>query len=170
MPRHRRLGSSCRPPWSSVYLAGRRERHQHQFRCKPDISTRKALSSPRMGPKAIPAVSMAVYRALLQLGFVLMIKARCTCSKSAASSHPKVVLFVRTRLILLRRSIRNIQCELGNSEVAVIAIQDAARARPSFDDLIGGGEDCSRYRQAEGLRGLEVQRQIEFAGRFHRHG
>jgi hypothetical protein len=37
----------------------------------------------------------------------------------------------------------------------------------SFDDLVGAGEDCWRDREAEFLRGLEIDDQLEFGRLLH---
>ena len=115
LPRRRRPGSLCRPPWSSVHLDGRGERHRRGFRCKPDISTTKTLSSSWRGRKATPALSMKAHRALLQLTIVSMIYGRCICSKSAAKPHPQVVLPSSDGPSTPGApSTANLACELGN--------------------------------------------------------
>jgi hypothetical protein len=38
----------------------------------------------------------------------------------------------------------------------------------SFNDLVGAREQCRRYREAEGLRCLEIDRQLEFCWLLHR--
>ena len=39
---------------------------------------------------------------------------------------------------------------------------------PSFDDLIGAGDDLRRHRDAKGLGGLEVEGQFDFHGLLDR--
>jgi hypothetical protein len=59
---------------------------------KPVISTRKTLSLPPSGRKAIPVLSMPAHHAGLQLIIVSFVNVGFICSKSTAKSHFKVAL------------------------------------------------------------------------------
>jgi len=79
---------------------------------------------------------------------------------------------------LLRVKLRRTQyehmfsaCPQARTLLDVVGMSQTCHERTwpySFNDLVGAREQCRRYREAEGLRCLEIDRQLEFCWLLHR--
>ena len=86
----------------------------------------------------------------------------CTTERMTAKGHSATLQQVRATSALppqsghaLTRLARQFRANRDHRQI-------------SFDDLVGGGEQHGRYREAQRFGGLEIDRQIEFGRLLYR--